>query len=263
LVSEVSQPLLTILIPVYNGEKYLRNLLELFADAYVRMPEYFSEVELIVANNVSQDLTQEVADSFKTKLPFLRPLSLTPHLPTAEENIFRSFAFCQGRFTWALGVDDIPNFSKFGQMINLLKRGDSDFYLFNFAVVSEKMHLWRSSIFFLKGDEHPVNLVDLTQRFGFWFTVAGISGQIMRTELVKDYDLTALAQKTSKIYAHVAAYLECFKSSKAKVVNLPLVFYKVSHNDINHWRRAAKTIGVFDEFFLDIGLYSPTAIPGK
>jgi glycosyltransferase involved in cell wall biosynthesis len=253
---EKSTTLLTIMIPVYNGAKYLGHLLTLFADAYAKTPAYFGGVEIIVANNFSVDKTQEIAESFVPLLPILRPLALSPHLPTAEENIFRSFPYCTGTFTWALGVDDIPNFAVFDRVIALLADGRADFYLFNFASISEEMELTRTSLFYMKQTEYKINIVELTQRFGFWGTVAGMSGQIMRTASVRDYDFNGLIEQTSKIYAHVSAYLDCFKSSITLVINLPLVFYKwTSTSDavVAHWRKGAKILGVFDEYFWTLG----------
>jgi glycosyltransferase involved in cell wall biosynthesis len=250
-----AQPLLSILIPVYNGAKYLEHLLGLFEEAYRRNPERFDSVEIVVGNNVSEDRTQEIAEAFKSKLPILRVLSLTPHLPTAEENIFRYYESCRGTFTWALGVDDIPNFECFGRVIEWLEKGEGDFYLFNAAIVSEKMSLRRSSNFFMKERSFPINIVDLAQRLGFWFVIAGISGQILRTECVRGYNLLGLIEKTSKIYAHVTAYLEIFRNKKTVVINEPLIFYRVKV-DMPHWERVAKTLGVFDEFFWTLGYIS-------
>ncbi|MDE8346639.1 MAG: glycosyltransferase [Acidocella sp.] len=249
----VQDKLLTILIPVYNGEKYLKNLLQLFADAYARMPEQFADVDLVVGNNVSTDGTQAVAESFVSTLPILRPLILTPHLPTAELNIFRAFRLCRGIFTWTLGVDDIPVFSSFGGVIDHLRAEQADMYLFNYAVVSPKMKVTRHCVFQMNQPSYAVNIVDVTQRFGFWSTVAGISGQIMRTASVMDYDLPQMYEKTTKVYVHVGAYLECFKDRRTTLINLPIVFYKSSPNDFVHWRKAAKLMDVCDEFFWTLG----------
>ncbi len=248
-----TQTLLSILIPVYNGEKYLRHLLGMFANAYSEMPEHFAHVEIIVANNVSEDATQSVAESFAEALPMLRPLSLSPHLPTAEENVFRSFAYCNGIYTWALGVDDIPNFSMFSRMLAMIELEEADFFLFNFPSVTEKMHLQRTANFFMGSASRVCNIVDLAQRFGYWYVVAGISGQIMRTAFVRNYDLTGLVAQTGKIYAHVTAYLDCFHAAKTLVVNIPLIFYKVTFNDLDHWKKTAAKMGVFDNFLWTLG----------
>lgn len=248
-----SPPLLSILIPVYNGEKYLRHLLRLFADACAANPDLFRDVEIIVTDNCSTDATKAVADAAIAGLPILHPLTLEPHVPTAEENIFRSFAHCRGVFTWALGVDDIPNFEAFSRVVDELRKQEYDFYLSNFALASADMEVKRSSNFYMTDTPHPVDIVTLTQRFGFWFIIAGISGQIVRTEYVRDYDLQGVIAQSSKIYAHITAYLECFKGHRTVILNETLVFYKLTHADVGHWKRTAEKLGVFDEYFWTLG----------
>jgi glycosyltransferase involved in cell wall biosynthesis len=249
----VDRPLLTILIPVYNGETYLKHLLGLFEAAYRKTPDIFKRVEIIVGNNVSTDCTRIVADSFISRLPMLRPISFAQHLPTAEENIFRSHSECRGVFVWALGVDEIPNFDCLGRVLAWLEKDEFDFYLFNYAIVSEKMSIRRTSNFSMQASSYPIGIVQLAQRFGFWFVLAGISGQIMRTDCVRGYDLKTLINETSPIYVHVAAYLEIFKDKRTVIINETIVFYQVTHCDVAHWKKTAKNIDVFDEYFWTLG----------
>jgi glycosyltransferase involved in cell wall biosynthesis len=249
---DIAQPLLSILIPVYNGAKYLEHLLGLFEEAYRRNPERFARVEIIVGNNVSQDRTREIAESFVSKLPILRALSLTPHLATAEENIFRYYGSCQGLFSWALGVDEVPNLEAFGRILAWLDKNENDFFLFNFATVSENMVMLGPSNIFMNKASHSINIVDLTQRFGLWCTMAGISGHIVRTESMKGFDLSPIC-RISPIYAHVIAYLEIFKNKRTTVINESIVFYRVTHADMPHWERMAEKLGVFDEYFWTLG----------
>ena len=249
---ENDQPLLSILIPVYNGAKFLEHLLGLFEDAYRRNPERFVGIEIIVGNNVSVDSTQKVAEAFISKLPILRVLSLAPHLPTAEENIFRYYASCRGLFTWALGVDEIPNVEALGRIFAWLEKSENDFYLFNFATVSENMVVLGPSNIFMSKQSHSINIIDLAQRFGLWCTMAGISGHIVRTECMKGFDLSPICQ-ISPIYAHVIAYLEIFKNKRTAVINESIVFYRVTHADMPHWERMAEKLGVFDEYFWTLG----------
>jgi hypothetical protein len=118
------------------------------------------------------------------------------------------------------------------------------------------MRLAKHGIFNLNNEYQEINIVELTQRFGFWGVLAGISGQIMRTSFVKSYDFSSLIEKTGKIYAHVTAYLECFQTGRTRVVNLPLVFYKLtpySESSAAHWEKYARLNNVFDEYFWTLG----------
>ncbi len=247
------RPLLTVMIPVYNGGRFLSSLLTVFRTIFREHPELLSDIEIVVCNNVSTDNTLSVARSFLKQVPNLRIVNHALHKKTAEENIFRSFNECRGYYTWALGVDDIPNQNSFVRVMELLRRREHAFYVFNFSTISEKMKATHYSNFFITSYSHPTNLLQLTSKLGFWFTIAGISGQILRTDRVQNYDLDGLIKSTSPIYAHVTAYLECFSADSCLLVSESLVYYQITYRDVEHWRKGAEILQVFDEYFWTLG----------
>src|SRR5262245_36449357 len=118
--------LLTVLVPVYNGEKYLASLLTQFRTFEMHHAfgaTFIENAEILVVNNVSTDETGEVAASFLASIPNLRIWSPGDHAPTAEQNVFRSFSQCRGRYTWTLGVDDLPVFDSLPDIFDILERG--------------------------------------------------------------------------------------------------------------------------------------------
>ncbi|MBV9955968.1 MAG: glycosyltransferase, partial [Pseudolabrys sp.] len=248
--------LLTILIPVFNGEKYLDSLLKQFVRYYATKPDFFAgeKVEILVVNNLSTDGTQAVAETIAPQLPMLRVINADTHVPTAEQNVFRSFNWCNGEYTWVLGVDDIPCFASFSAIADILASRKYDFLQFNNLLIDEKMHTKSlPTPLLLKNELTETTVVQLVSRCGFWFILAGMSGQVLRTDKVRDYDFERLLRSTSIIYSHVTAYIEQYAAGRTALVNLPLVHYKITYRDISHWRNAAATLGVFDEFFWTTG----------
>lgn len=248
--------LLTILMPVYNGEPYVGNLLSQFknyvADLDPQHP-FLTDVEIRLINNVSRDKTLEIAQHYSSFIPNLIVHDETEHMPTAEENIFRSFKYCLGKYTWVLGVDDFPVFENFNKTLDLLKQNQYDFLMFNLGTVDQSQTFVAANLFNFPGDTFKGNLVELTSLLGFWFVVAAISNQIIRTDYIRGYDIQALSKKTSPIYAHVVAYIEKFNDKACAIFNFPLVFYKVTYLDIDHWQGAARKLNVFDEYFWTLG----------
>ena len=94
-----SSKALTILIPVYNGAKYLAGLLQSFA-SYVDDGDagkaFLDSTEILVVNNCSEDATLDVARSFEKSIPNLRVITPSTHVPSAEENVFRAFPMGSG-----------------------------------------------------------------------------------------------------------------------------------------------------------------------
>ncbi|MBK8204418.1 MAG: glycosyltransferase [Bdellovibrionales bacterium] len=252
-----SLKLLTIMIPVYNGGKFIDSLLKQFEN-YIsdlsKSDDFFARVEIIVFNNVSTDRTREVVEMYLGRIPNLNLVNHKDHVKTAEENVFRSYAYCKGTYTWVLGVDDFPVFDNFTKTLNLLESNRYDFLIFNLGTVNQNHRLVKTNIFSLENQTLEGNLADLSQLVGLWFVVAAMSNQILRTSLIRGYDLDALVKRTSAIYSHVVAYLEAFAGKTSALVGFPLVFYKVTYRDTAHWNRTAESLGVYNEYFWTEGL---------
>lgn len=251
----MSEKLLTILIPVYNGEKFIGSLLDTF-EAYSLSADgaaFLESCEILVINNRSEDATLEIARSFEGRLRNLRVITPKDHVPSAEENVFRSFHLAKGEYTWVLGVDDIVRFEAFPDVLEVARDGKYDIAIFNFMQSDQNGRFETACNFFMQNRQYEADLVSLTQRVGFWWLIAGFSGQIVRTRRVVHYDHNALVEKTSPIYSHVTAYLECLAGRPAAILNIQNVIYRLSDNDIDHWRRAAMRLGVFDEYFWTLG----------
>src|SRR5262249_39977313 len=161
------------------------------------------------------------------------------------ENVFRSFGYCRTPYTWVLGVDDVPVKGSFLEVMRVLDEGKYDFLVFNNPIMNEKNTIQCSAQFHLDAQRYEAPLAAIAERLGLWFVLAGMSGQILRTEHVKGYDFGRLVRETSVIYSHTIAYVECFAGRKVVLINLPLVFYKVTNGDVGHWKNAATKLGVF------------------
>ena len=251
-----SSKTLTVLIPVYNGAKYLAGLLQSFA-SYVDDGDagkaFLDATEILVVNNCSEDATLDVARSFEKNIPNLRVITPSTHVPSAEENVFRAFQWAQGDFTWVLGCDDLVRFEALPEVIEVAKEGVLDIAIFNFMQSDQDGKLESVCNYYMRDRYFEGDLVSLTQRMGFWWLIAGFSGQIVRTALVAKFDHAGLIARTSPIYSHVTAYLECFAGKRAAIVNVQNVIYRLTDSDLAHWRRAAARFGVFDEYFWTLG----------
>jgi glycosyltransferase involved in cell wall biosynthesis len=248
------QKLLTILMPVYNGEKFIGGLLDSFATFVKDNPfgtEFLRCCEILVINNCSEDRTLEIAQSFQGQLANLKIVTPDTHAPSAEQNVFRSLRLARGEYTWVLGVDDIVRFEALPEVLRIAREGRYDIAIFNW-MLSDHHRVENVCNYYMKEPAYESDLVALTQRTGFWWLIAGFSGQMVRTARVANYDHAALVSKTSPIYSHVTAYLECLAGRPAAIVNIPNVIYRVVI-DMPHFRRIAARLNVFDEFFWTLG----------
>src|SRR5262245_2230220 len=123
------QKLLTILMPVYNGEPFIEGLLKSFA-TFVNNdpfgPELLKCCEILVVNNRSEDRTLEIAQSFQGQIANLKIVTPDTHAPSAEQNVFRSLSLARGEYTWVLGVDDIVRFEALPDVLRIAREGRYD-----------------------------------------------------------------------------------------------------------------------------------------
>ncbi|HWB00648.1 MAG TPA: glycosyltransferase, partial [Pirellulales bacterium] len=240
---------MTILVPTYNRGYYLDGLLRQLSDS--RIFRSLKDIEIVVANNCSTDQTRSIAEGYLSALPNMRIVNHTVHVASAEENIFRSFGYCNGEYTWVLSDDDVPLLENLPRVLEELVNSQPDFLLTNCALSSPTGEVLTHAVVPMHAQSHTTDILDIAERFGFWYMLAGISLQIVRTSLVRSYDFKPLTE-ISVIYSHVAAYLDCFHGKKTVVLNCPLMWY-VTRNDVRHWKKAARKMNVGDDFFWTLG----------
>jgi glycosyltransferase involved in cell wall biosynthesis len=98
------QPLVTIVLPVFNGEKFLRQALDSI------MAQTFIDFELCISDNASTDSTKDICNEYAKKYP-----CITYHRQLENIGIFRNLEWlikkAKGEYLLLIGDDDIyePN----------------------------------------------------------------------------------------------------------------------------------------------------------
>src|SRR5690606_6896683 len=76
-------PKVSVIIPVYNAEKYLKRCLESFINSLIDE----LEVEIILANNGSSDTSLDICRDFKTKYDYIKIFDQENKGPSAARNL--------------------------------------------------------------------------------------------------------------------------------------------------------------------------------
>lgn len=105
--------LLTIGIPVYNGEAYIEDAIKSIGDIH----SYQSKIEILVSDNCSTDKTASIIK----KYPYVKYFKNSENIGY-DRNVNNVFEKSNGMFVWTLAADDIL-FSKeyLTDVLNLLK----------------------------------------------------------------------------------------------------------------------------------------------
>ena len=127
--------LLSILIPVYNAERYLRRCL----DSIVAQVQDSNEVEIVVVNDGSTDSSLDVIREYAGNYPYLHLVSRENRGigPTRNELIDEA----QGKYIWFVDADDFISQDALHIVMPLLEGDKYDMLMFAFSWVSIDGHV--------------------------------------------------------------------------------------------------------------------------
>ena len=150
-MTRIDAPLLSVIMTVYNGEKFLNETLDaIFAQS-------FTDFELIVVNNGCTDSTQGILDSYDDQR--LRVIQQSKQKPTFGDGIRLAYDNACGKFIAVNDGDDVPELDRFASQVEVLS-GNEDVALVSggFEEIDEEgNHIQRC--------QPPVQLADLKTAF--------------------------------------------------------------------------------------------------
>lgn len=237
---------LSIVIPMYNAEKYIANCLDSIIDSDLPKGEY----EVVIVNDGSKDKGPEIAQKYSSKHNNFVYLTQKNQGQSVARN--KGIEACHGEYVWCVDSDDI-----------VCKELS---YIFEFLKATKEVDIIKTKmITFSEGQDVKYCQLDgaYTHRIGRellleGFHPASLCSMIVRTSLIMDNDLWLIAGIVSedvefshRIYAfakHVftfnyITYLYLYNPSSTthsedvgRVINMDLSNIKVSQSfmDFSH-----------------------------
>jgi len=99
----MSDPILTIGIPTYNGAKHIKETLDSIV-AQIKGIE--QEIEIVISDNASTDETPQIIKEYQSQYPIIRYFRNEENLGF-DKNLDLLFRRAQGKYVWILGDDDV------------------------------------------------------------------------------------------------------------------------------------------------------------
>ena len=124
------KPILTIIIPTYNMEKYLRHCL----DSLI-VPN-MDKVEVLVINDGSKDSSSAIGHEYQDKYPQTFRV-IDKENGNYGSCVNRGLKEATGKYIKVLDADDWFNKEAFGKYVNELERHDEDLIITNFSSVRD------------------------------------------------------------------------------------------------------------------------------
>ena len=118
-------PLLSICIPTYNREVFLKDCLESLKSSWC------SDIEIVVSDNASTDGTLAMLEGYARQLP-LRWQQQATNLGF-DRNCAAVVSMARGRYCWLLGSDDCIAEGALAQIMVKLRQYDPDIFHFGYV----------------------------------------------------------------------------------------------------------------------------------
>jgi CDP-glycerol glycerophosphotransferase len=131
-MGEVMNPKVSVIVPVYNVEKYLAKCL----DSLVH--QSLKEIEIIVVNDSTKDNSQEIIDTYKTQFPSIVQSYIKENGGVGEARNF-GLKHASGEYIGFIDSDDYVELDMYEKMYELACKNDSD------LVVCDLEYLWETT----------------------------------------------------------------------------------------------------------------------
>ena len=132
--------LLSIIIPTYNMEKYLRKCL----DSLCIETTDFNQLEVLVINDGSKDSSSDIAHEYADKYPDVFKV-IDKTNGNYGSCINRGLYEAVGKYVKVLDADDFFDKTALGEFLNFLKDHDADLFLTSFYHVYENRDIIKPS----------------------------------------------------------------------------------------------------------------------
>lgn len=118
------KPILSVIVPVYNVEKYLPRCLDSLVN------QTMENMEIIVINDGTKDNSQQIIDDYAARYPQIRPFKKTNGGIADTRNF--GLAQVQGEYFGFLDSDDYTELDMFEKMVAAAKKENADVVISNF-----------------------------------------------------------------------------------------------------------------------------------
>ena len=145
----MSNPLVTIIIPVYNVEKYLEDCLESLKK------QHYQNLEIIAINDGSTDKSLEILQSYENTFSNYKIIAQT----NQGQGVARNVGITQmtGKYTYFLDADDYIAPETIGNLVVLAEANDLDLIRFNGRSFVEPGFDYKGRKIYGSGDLFKIN----------------------------------------------------------------------------------------------------------
>jgi len=130
-----SNYLLTVGIPVYNGERFIRQTLESLIDALSEIT--VGKVEILISDNCSTDKTSLIIEDYRNSGKLIISSFRNRQNQGYDKNIDLIVERARGKYVWFLGCGEIVKPKALKTILSRLEKDTYNYVLLNFDIFAE------------------------------------------------------------------------------------------------------------------------------
>ena len=214
--------LISIIIPVYNGEKYIKRCLESILNQTLK------DYEIILVNDGSIDRSDEIIESFSAKYNFIRYTKIKNSGPGIARN--RGIEIAEGKYICFADIDDYFSKNMLDTLYSVSEYEEADLSIGKIKVLNSFNEEFRSGISKknYSGIDNIKNILGKESRAGYGFN----HGKFYKNNILKKYDIKF---KNTSFAEDILFNLEySLKCNKIVEIDEEVYCYYQNQNSITH-----------------------------
>ncbi|ABC76300.1 glycosyltransferase family 2 protein [Syntrophus aciditrophicus] len=230
-------PKVSIVVPVYNVEKYLRRCLNSL------IVQTYDDLEIIIVNDCSPDDSERIIQEYQMQDPRIRYLKNDVNLGLGKSRDC-GISAATGKYIMFVDSDDFIHHTTIEHCVEWMEKYDSDIVEFKFVYYREGdvIDLDRQKpeykIEYIAVDNRETDLTCINEK------IDGVCwNKLLKTELIKKLGLKFYA-RFYEDSPFTRAYVMNIK--RAVIVSLPLYYYSINPSSITHTTDVHKVIAAVD-----------------
>lgn len=228
----MKQPIISICIPTFNREKYLRECLQSITSQF-KDKRIMSVVEVIISDNASRDGTKQLVNKYKKNFKNIFYYRNQKNIGGIKNSIKAANHAC-GNYIWFFSDDDMQKTGALANVLQVIKVHQPDAVYMNLDLVSKKANLMIDpNLFRAKKDLIISNkkalFEELTHKFMLpidWYLTCLSSTIVKRTVFVNEKTQLFLLDSNKNIFPHASIIYYSSKNYKIYFVARRFILFR-------------------------------------
>ncbi len=237
--------ILSIVIPIFNNEKYLKTLLESIIN------QTYKDLEIICVDDGSTDKTNIILKEYQNKDKRIKVLFQNHKGPASARNY--GLENSTGEYISFIDSDDIVSLNLYTQITDIISKQKFDIVIFNAGFYDNKKRRTTKRLFFttktLKEYENEYSCLTYKNFKYLFFEQESIVNKVFKRSFLNENNIKF--EENSNFEDRLFNFNSMLKAKSISVLNRRLYLYRYGHNNTMNSKIFAPNSKIIFEVFLN------------